>query len=197
MRGAASKKAKIEPRLQWSDTRLVQQCLKGEEEAWAALIARYKNLIYSIPVKLGFSQDDAADIFQGVCAELISQLPQLRKPQAIGGWLIKVTAHKCSQWRRQADRFVDPESQAEPEAGSERLPDNLLAEVQKEQMLRTALRELSPRCRQLVDMLFFEAAPRPYSDVAREWGIATRPIRFVRIRGLDKLRRRLEEIGFK
>jgi len=197
MSGAASKKAKIDPRLQWSDTRLVQQCLKGEEEAWAALIARYKNLIYSIPVKLGFSQDDAADIFQGVCAELISQLPQLRKPQAIGGWLIKVTAHKCSQWKRQADRFVDPESQAEPEAGSERLPDNLLAELQKEQMLRTALQELSPRCRQLVDMLFFETTPRPYSEVARELGIATGSIGFIRSRCLDKLRRRLQEIGFK
>ena len=36
---------------------------KAASEAWSALIDKYKNLIYSIPVKLGMYQD-AADIFQ-------------------------------------------------------------------------------------------------------------------------------------
>jgi RNA polymerase sigma factor (sigma-70 family) len=197
MNSAGAKPAKNHGKALWSDTRLVQQCLKGNEEAWAALIAKYKNLIYSIPIKLGFSQDDAADVFQAVCAELISQLPQLRKPQALAGWLIKVTAHRSSLLRRQADRFVDPETQAEPAASGETLPDNLLVEVESEQMLRTALRDLPPRCNQLVEMLFFEGAPRPYEEVARELGIATGSVGFIRGRCLEKLRRRLEELGFK
>src|SRR5919201_4294966 len=152
MSSAGAKPAKSKSKLQWPDKRLVQQCLQGNEEAWAALVDKYKNLIYSIPIKLGFSQDDAADIFQSVCAELISQLSQLRKPQALAGWLIKVTAHRCSQWRRQASRFVAPESLAEPAASPEALPDNLLAEVENEQLLRSALRELTPRCRQKVHL---------------------------------------------
>ena len=32
------------------DDRLVQRCLKGDEDAWGVLIDRYKNLIYSIPL---------------------------------------------------------------------------------------------------------------------------------------------------
>ncbi len=197
MSSAAAKPARHKAKLQASDNRLVQQCLKGDEQAWAELISRYKNLIYSIPIKLGFTQDDAADIFQAVCAELISQLSELRNPKALAGWLIKVTAHRCSQWKRQASRFVDPESVAEPSASDDTLPDNLLAEVENEQMLRTALRELTPRCRQLVEMLFFEASPRPYEQVARSLGIATGSIGFIRGRCLEKLRQRLEEMGFK
>jgi RNA polymerase sigma factor (sigma-70 family) len=197
MGSTGTKAAKGKAKLQSSDKRLVQQCLKGSEEAWAELISRYKNLIYSIPIKLGFSQDDASDIFQGVCAELISQLPRLRKPQALAGWLIKVTAHRCSQWKRHVNRFVDPESLAEPAAREDALPDNLLLEVENEQMLRSALRELTPRCRQLVEMLFFEASPRPYEQVARELGIATGSIGFIRGRCLEKLRQRLQEMGFK
>jgi RNA polymerase sigma factor (sigma-70 family) len=197
MSNAAAKPAKGRAKLQSSDGRLVQQCLKGDEQAWAELISRYKNLIYSIPVKLGFSQDDAADIFQAVCAELISQLSELRNPKALAGWLIKVTAHRCGQWKRHASRFVDPESLPEPSAGDEVLPDRLLAEVEHEQMLRTALRELTPRCRQLVEMLFFEASPRPYEQVARSLGIATGSIGFIRGRCLEKLRQRLEKMGFK
>ena len=49
------------------DGLLVQECLKGSEEAWSALIDKYKNLIFSIPIKYGFSPDEAAEIFQAVC----------------------------------------------------------------------------------------------------------------------------------
>jgi RNA polymerase sigma factor (sigma-70 family) len=192
----ATKKAKSEAAAQWNDTKLVEQCLKGSEEAWRALLAKYKNLIYSIPIKLGFSQDDAADIFQAVCAELISQLPSIRQPQALAAWLIKVTAHRCAQWKRQSGRFVDYESAPEPASASESLPEHVLAEVESEQILRTAVRELSSRCRKLVEMLFFETPARPYDEVAREFGIATGSVGFIRGRCLDKLRRRLVQMGF-
>ncbi|MFZ3363707.1 MAG: hypothetical protein WA153_09715, partial [Candidatus Acidiferrales bacterium] len=67
----------------WTDTRLVKECLRGSEAAWSALIDKYKNLIFSIPIKYGFSSDDATDIFQAVCVELLSELPKLRKPKAL------------------------------------------------------------------------------------------------------------------
>jgi len=44
------------------------------------LIDKYRNLIYSIPIKYRASPEDAADIFQSVCLELFSHLSQLRKP---------------------------------------------------------------------------------------------------------------------
>jgi len=52
--------------LAWTDTRLVRECSNGNEDAWDALIEKYKRLIYSIPVKYGFNSDDANDIFQAV-----------------------------------------------------------------------------------------------------------------------------------
>ena len=189
-------KAKNEAAVLRNDTQLVEQCLKGSEEAWAALLAKYKNLIYSIPIKLGFSQEDAADIFQTVCTDLIAQLPNIRQPQALAAWLIKVTAHRCAHWKRQSGRFVDYESVPEPASGSESLPEHLLSEVQNEQMLRTALRELSDRCRKLVEMLFFEIPARPYDEVAKEFGIASGSVGFIRGRCLEKLRRRLVQMGF-
>lgn len=38
-----------------SDELLVQECLLGDEKAWTTLIAKYANLIFSIPLKQGFS----------------------------------------------------------------------------------------------------------------------------------------------
>src|ERR1700678_2839287 len=79
----------------WPDARLVRECIAGSEEAWCALIFKYKNLIFSIPVKYGFSADDSTDIFQAVCLDLLSELPNLRKVKALPKWIMQVTAHKC------------------------------------------------------------------------------------------------------
>jgi DNA-directed RNA polymerase specialized sigma24 family protein len=44
-------------------------------------------------------------------------------------------------------------------------------------------------------MLFFETPARPYQEVARELGIATGSIGFIRGRCLKKLRQALEQEG--
>lgn len=183
-----------------SDTHLVRQCLSGNEGAWASLIEKYKNLIYSIPIKYGFSRDDAADVFQAVCLDLIVELPRLREPQALPAWLIQVTSHKCFHWKRQQQRHVasDTETRLPPQVRepSEK-PEDLVRQTEQEQALRGAMAELSPRCHQLIHMLFFETPPRPYQEVARSLGLATGSLGFIRGRCLEKLRRRLEKKGFR
>src|SRR5690242_17193232 len=81
------------------DDFLVQECLKGSEEAWSALIDKYKNLIFSIPIKYGFSRDEATEIFQAVWVSVLQELSQLREPRALAAWLIQMTTHKCFRWR--------------------------------------------------------------------------------------------------
>ena len=78
----------------WPDARLVRECIRGDEEAWAALLDKYKNLIFSIPSKQGMSRDAAADVFQRVCLLLLSELPHLRKAEALPMWLIRVTSQR-------------------------------------------------------------------------------------------------------
>jgi RNA polymerase sigma factor (sigma-70 family) len=186
-----------EARLAWSDTRLVRECLKGDDDAWSALIEKYKRLIYSIPVKYGFSSDDANDIFQAVCLELLSELPKLRKPKALPKWLIQVASHKCFHRRRQQQRTEVPdEVEQRPEETAPSQTEQILREAEDEQKLQDALSALAPRCRQLVEMLFFEEPARPYKDVAASLGIATGSIGFIRQRCLERLRKELVEAGF-
>jgi RNA polymerase sigma factor (sigma-70 family) len=180
-----------------SDEKLVRDCIAGKEEAWVTLLEKYKNLIFSIPLKHGLSRDDAAEIFQAVCAELLSELPKLRDPQALSGWLIKVTSHKCFHAHRQAQRWNPSEEARETGTQTETLAENLLIEVEQEQKLREAISNLSPRCRELVHILFYEDPPRPYKEVAESLGIAVGSIGFIRGRCLEKLRASLERSEFK
>src|SRR5260370_7883513 len=79
----------------WNDTRLVKECLQGNEEAWSLLIDKYKALIYSIPVKYGLPSQEAADVFQATCAELLVRPPKLREPRALPKCLIHAAHPHC------------------------------------------------------------------------------------------------------
>jgi RNA polymerase sigma factor (sigma-70 family) len=178
-----------------SDARLVKACLEGSDKAWAALIDKYKNLIFSIPIKYGFPRDEASDIFQAVCLELLSDLSKLRKPEALPKWIMQVTSHKCLRRRRERQRMVSESESEHTEPGVPDRTEAILSEAEEEQSLRLVISELPPRCRQLIHMLFFEEPSRPYRDVAATLGIATGSIGFIRQRCLGRLRKRLLELG--
>lgn len=186
-----------EVRAGWTDARLVRECLGGGEEAWCALISKYKNLIFSIPVKYGFSADESTDIFQAVCLELLSELPKLRKVKALPKWIMQITAHKCFHRKQQERRTeVSDPNDKQFEKSTPARAEEILREAEDEQGLRRAMSELSPRCRQLVHMLFYDEPARPYQEIAETLGIAVGSIGFIRQRCLERLRKRLLEEGF-
>lgn len=179
------------------DEQLVQGCLNGDEKAWNRLIDKYKRLIYSVPVKYGLSPDDAADIFQNVCVDLFTNLSKLRKVESIRSWLITVATHKCFHHKKQQRKDVELDAM-EQEVAEEIAPaaPQVLQEVQEEQAVRDAIQRLSPRCAELVRMLFFEQPPLPYTEVAQRLGLATGSIGFIRGRCLNRLQKILGELGF-
>jgi RNA polymerase sigma factor (sigma-70 family) len=181
----------------WDDTRLVKECLAGNEEAWSLLIDKYKALIYSIPIKYGLPPHEAADVFQSTCMELLTRLPELREPKALPKWLMQVTHHQCFRVKRQAQRVVSRDTEPdlqEPETPA--IAEILVQQTQEEQMLREAMRKLTPQCRKLVELLFFETPARPYTEVAAELGLALGSIGFTRQKCIERLRRNLDEQGF-
>jgi RNA polymerase sigma factor (sigma-70 family) len=181
------------PAVTWSDERLVHECLRGNDQAWSALLQKYKNLIFSIPLKYHHSREDAADVFQAVSMELFSELPRLRKVSSLCSWLITVTARQSLHSKKKL-RLRDLRE------GSDLLPDaepsdpspSFIEGLEREQSVREAVSRLNPRCQELVRLLFFEQPAVPYKEVAARLGLSTGSIGFIRGRCLERLKRNLE-----
>lgn len=185
------------PTKPWSDARLVKECLSGNEEAWSLLIDKYKALIYSIPIKYQLPPDVAADVFQATCVELLTRLPELREPRALPKWLMQVAHHQCYRLKQQQRRVVSHDTEPDlPQPETPAIAESLVQQTQEEQMLREAMAALSPQCRRLVELLFFETPPRPYAEIAAELGLAIGSIGFTRHKCIQRLRRLLDELGF-
>jgi RNA polymerase sigma factor (sigma-70 family) len=179
-----------------ADTKLVKECMAGNEDAWSELVDKYKALIYSIPVKYRMPPQESADIFQAVCMELLLRLPELREPQALPAWLMQVTHHQCYRWKRQQQRVISGDSETGvPEPEVPPMAEFLVLQTQEEQILREAISDLAPQCQKLVAALFFESPARPYVEIAAELGLAVGSIGFTRQKCIERLRRGLQKMG--
>lgn len=180
------------------DEWLVKECLKGNEEAWNAILEKYQKLIYSVPIRYGLSVGDAGDIFQQVCVDVLESLAHLREPRSLAAWLIRIASHRCLQWSGRERRFQSFDFEAMAEVGpvTRETPDTILHDLARGQALHEAIAEIPPRCQELIRMLFFTAPAVPYEEVAQKLGIAKGSIGFIRMRCLTRLRTKLEARGF-
>jgi RNA polymerase sigma factor (sigma-70 family) len=183
------------------DRYLIASCLEGHAAAWEALITRYQRLIYSVPLKLRLSQDDAADIFQSVCLKLYEKLQTLRDHEKLSSWLITTATRES--WRTATRNHRESLSvNSDQESGSElssRIADTRpLADEQKEmlerqQVVRQAVAALPERCRDMLDMLFYRKDELSYAEIARRMCMPISSVGPTRARCLEKLRKLLQD----
>ncbi|MGB7623459.1 MAG: sigma-70 family RNA polymerase sigma factor [Terriglobia bacterium] len=176
------------------DQDLIRRCLGGEELAWECLVEKYKQLIYSIPVKNGLQQSDAADIFQSVCLNLLESLTSLRDSTKLKTWLITVTVRKCIDFREKMSRGAVTLSEGEADRVVDRRLDisQISLEVEQEQVIREAMKKLPLRCATLIQHLFFDEPRLSYSEIAKRFGVSSNSIGPARDRCLEKLKDILE-----
>jgi RNA polymerase sigma factor (sigma-70 family) len=183
-----------------TDKQLLLACRQGHESAWEALIDRYQRLIYAIPRRAGLDKDAAADVFQEVFATLFEKLNDIAEPDRLQAWL--VTTAKRKTWRLiSKERKFQQTGPAETDetdtelaklADETPLADEVLLQLEDQHRVRMALNELNERCRKLLTMLFYQAEPPPYSEIARALGTSEGSIGPTRARCLQKMLRLLE-----
>lgn len=180
------------------DRQLIVLCLAGEHFAWEALISRYQRLIYSIPLKMRLSQDDAADVFQSVSLKLFEKLATLRDHDKISSWLI--TTARRESWRlsarnrREAPAAGDDDADSDPFANlpaNAPLADEMRETLERQQAVRQGVESLPDRCRQLVTMLFYQSDELSYAQIAQRMNMPVPSVGPTRARCLEKLKKLL------
>ncbi|NNL65141.1 MAG: sigma-70 family RNA polymerase sigma factor [Myxococcales bacterium] len=169
---------------------LVARCLEKDEAAWSTLVDRYEGLIYSTALRAGLDEDAAVEVFQQVLVELYRSLAHIRRPNALAKWLMVATRRiACREASRRSVHLEAPLHQlVDPNA----LPDSEVEEMERLVRLRAAMSQLSGKCAQLLELLFFRSGRPGYEDISRRTGLAVGSIGPIRSRCLDRLRKLME-----
>jgi RNA polymerase sigma factor (sigma-70 family) len=169
---------------------LVAKAGDGDKDAWDEIVERYSPLVWAICRRHRLSRPDADDVGQGVWLRLIEQLPRLRAPAALPGWLATTTRRECLRVLRLAESRQGHERGADMETiadGAAAVEEGLLA-AERHLALRAAFAQLPPRCRTLLGMLLRDP-PAPYAEISAELEMPVGSIGPNRARCLEALRR--------
>jgi len=186
-----------------SDSELISICLKNDPDAWETIICRYQRLIASITVKFKLSKEDAGDVFQAVSIALFKQISHLRREAKLSSWFITVTVRECWKLRQRSGRTVVLDDPAwEAIAAHYSNPHTPTSEEQillleRQQLVRTALKQLGPNCQNLLEKLFYSPEQLSYTEVAQQAGMPVASIGPTRGRCLAKLKEALRKIGYR
>jgi len=189
-----------------SNTDLVHRCLGGDEGAWHLLVRRYGRLVHSVPVRYGLTPAEIDDVGQEVFVALAQQLHQIEDPERLPAWLA-TTARRIS-WRAIQQRRVEAPGHdadlteidvpAGTLVGSARMPTltELMSGWDRLAALEQAMARLGNRCRELLQLVFFDPSEPTYDDISVALAIPKGSIGPTRNRCLAQLRSILEGLGY-
>jgi RNA polymerase sigma factor (sigma-70 family) len=168
---------------------LVQASASGDQAAWNALVRRYAPLVMAVTRSYRLTAQDAQDVSQTVWLRLVEQIANLRKPDALPGWIATTTRRECGRKVRQARRVlpVDPHVNAAMQQCTTVDPDDAILKAELHQALRDGLDELSARDQWILQLRSADP-PKSYQEISQLLGMPIGSIGPTLRRSLDRLR---------
>src|SRR5215218_4403750 len=83
-----------------TDGALVQQVLAGQRTCFDTLISRYQRQAVAVSYRLLGNTQDALEVTQDAFLKAFTSLDSLQKPEAFGGWLMRIVSNLSLNYRR-------------------------------------------------------------------------------------------------
>src|SRR5438067_10003989 len=83
-----------------TDGQLVRETLAGKREAFDQLIGKYQRQAVAVSYRLLGNTHDALEVTQDAFLKAFSSLGTLQKPEAFGGWLMRIVSNLSLNFRR-------------------------------------------------------------------------------------------------
>ena len=83
-----------------TDYELVLACLEGNKDSFSELATRYKNLIYSVVLRMVSDKEEANDLAQEVFIKIYRNLEKYSDEYKFSTWTIRIATNHVIDWRR-------------------------------------------------------------------------------------------------
>ncbi len=191
-----------------TDGALVERVIGGERSAFDDLVRRYQRQAVAVSYRLLGNSHDALEVTQDAFIKAFSSLATLQKPEAFGGWLMRIVSNLSLNYRRSRktrsqlplDDLLGPSEgagQAEAAGGSSDWmsqsgdPVHLLASEEMGRKLQAALAQLPEKQRMAIVMFTIEEMPQ--KQVAEALNCSVEAVKWHVFQGRKKLKEILKD----
>ena len=183
------------------DKKLIEQALQGNEKAFESLLKKYRNLVFSIMLKMVRNKQEAEDLTQEAFMKAFSSLSTFNDEFAFSTWLMKIASNNCIDFLRK--RKLKTYSIHEPinykdekieidipdhDAG----PERILIQGERSRMIEEAINELPERYRYVVILRHKEE--KSYEEIAEIMNLPLGTVKAQIFRAREILNKKLKSI---
>src|SRR5947207_7113416 len=185
-----------------SDGQLVQQVLAGQRKGFDELVTRYQRQAVAVSYRLLGNTQDAMEVTQDAFLKAFTSLDSLQKPEAFGGWLMRIVSNLSLNYRRSRkirqqlplDDALGPthsDSQEAAGGGSEWMsrgddPAHALESREMGAKLKEALSQLPEK--QRLAIIMFTIQEMPQKQVAEALECSVEAVKWHVFQGRKKLK---------
>jgi len=174
-----------------NESKLIEQSLAGDLEAYAALVNQHQNMIRAVTFRMTGSLDDAEELAQDAFLRAYRQFGSFGGGSKFSTWLCKIAFNLSLDWRRRESRRDDIHSKWAAETVSENnpgdgFPDELSRRVQE------ALNHLPAKQRAAIVLTIYE--DQSHAEAAKTLGCTEATISWRVFAARQKLKRLLKDL---
>jgi RNA polymerase sigma-70 factor (ECF subfamily) len=180
-----------------ADAELVRGALDGRREDFDVLVTRYQRQAVAVSFRLVGSTHDALEIAQDAFLKAFGSLHTLQKPEAFGGWLMRIVSNLSLNFRRsrklrRAGSIDESDGAGDvPDSGSPTDPARVMAGMELGERLQQALQQLPEKQRMAI--LLFTVEQMPQKQVAEALNCSVEAVKWHVFQGRKRLRELLRD----
>jgi RNA polymerase sigma factor (sigma-70 family) len=140
------------------DEQIINRILNGEQSAFALLVKRYQNYVFTLVLRFTDNREDAEEIAQDTFVKAYRSLADFRGDSKFSTWLFTITRTTCLSFLRKKKlntQSLDNErTSLQVENRESGFNANLVEQKSKHAMLNQAISMLSPDDAQVLNLFY-------------------------------------------
>ena len=174
-----------------SDAPIVARVLRGDVEAYAELVGRYRDRYARFAMHMLGNREDAEEALQDAFIRAYRSVARCEDPERFGAWLFRILVNRCrtlgARRGRRARTFVVDEA-----ALLDAAEDHPAERSAWREEISRALQRLRPDQREAFLLKYVEEMG--YDDMSRLTGVGVSALKMRVMRACDRLRELLSEV---
>ena len=142
-----------------SDQYYIQQVLKGDANAFSALVERYQNLVYTVVYRMIRNKEEAEEVAQDTFVKAYKSLSKYRGEAKFSTWLYTIAYRKSLDAIKKNKRFVSTELIEEISEGEVGMVYDALSYLQdkeRKQIISNSILKLPEEEAAIITLYYFE-----------------------------------------
>ncbi|MBD0279397.1 MAG: sigma-70 family RNA polymerase sigma factor [Bacteroidota bacterium] len=178
-----------------SDSEIISQVVRGDQNAYATLVERYQNYVFTIVLRYVKNREDAEEVAQDVFIKAYRSLADFKGTAKFSTWLYTVTTTTCITFLRKNKLEVHSLDNEKVFAAADNIDSgaraNQIEQKSRVNMVNEAIRLLNPEDAQIITL--FYKGEQTLEEIARILGKEPNTVKVQLHRARGRLKEKMQK----